>query len=242
MKQIKLKQINKLNEWDGAKSSHGECAMRQQFVYRYWMHILTQEGVVYKPHPSFISWTAKGNSHYMYTSEQFTNWSAAYLKLCHWYIEMDPKATPAHEEDNWRAVEPEFVVAPDSIPPPGPRPEKSVCGSKSKLKDASKDILGGTKVGKRGAGGSSKRPLKRGKVSDPDAIEVIPAENVAESEVKSEAKSNPTPVMTLPFANAPAPKEDLVQHCKPGSFLIRILNQSIAEFLKHLTDRNLTLQ
>ena len=72
VEQIKLKQINKLNEWNGAKSSHGKRAMHQ-LVYRYWMHILTQEGIVYGPHPSFISWAAKGNSHCMYTSEQFTN-------------------------------------------------------------------------------------------------------------------------------------------------------------------------
>ena len=231
VEQIKLKQINKLNEWDGAKSSHEERAMLR-LVYRYWMHILTQEGVVYGPHLSFISSAAKGNSHCMYTSKQFTNWSATYLKLCHWYIEMNPKATPAHEEDNRRAVELEFVVASDPILPPSGGPEKSIHGSRSKSKDASKDVSGGTKTGKQGTGGSSKRPLKRGKVSQPDATEAAPAENVVKSVVKLEAKSDPAPVMTLPFANALAPREDLVQRCESGSFIIRILNQSIAEFLR----------
>ena len=54
VEQIKLKQINKLNEWDGAKSSHRERAMCQ-LVYRYWMHVLTEESIVFGPHPSFIS-------------------------------------------------------------------------------------------------------------------------------------------------------------------------------------------
>ena len=54
MEQIKLKQINKLNEWDGAKSSHGERAMRR-LVYKYWMHVLTEESIVFGPHPLFIS-------------------------------------------------------------------------------------------------------------------------------------------------------------------------------------------
>ena len=98
---------------------------------------------------------------------------------------MDLKATPAHEEDNRQAVELEFVVTSDPIPSPGPGPEKSGRGSRSKSKDASKDVSGGTKVGKQGAGGSSKRPSKRGKVSDPDATEALPAENVAKSDVKS---------------------------------------------------------
>ena len=82
VEQIKLKQINKLNEWDGAKSSHGEHAMHR-LVYRYWMHVLTEEGIVFEPHPSFISWAAKDNALCMYTSEQLKSWSPAHLRLCH---------------------------------------------------------------------------------------------------------------------------------------------------------------
>ena len=145
---------------------------------------------------------------------------------------MDPKATPAHKEDNQRAVEPEFIAASDPTPPSEARPKKYVCRSKSKSKEASKDVLGGSKVGKRGAVGASRRLSKRGKVSYQDAAQVVPTENVAESNVKSEAKSDPAPAMTLAFANISAPRMDLVQRCDLGSFIIRILNQSIAEFLR----------
>ena len=61
----------------------------------------------------------------------------------------------------------------------------------------------------------------------------MPTENVAESDVKSETKSDPAPAMTLAFANIAAPRMDLVQRCDPGSSVTRILNQSIAEFLRH---------
>ena len=146
----------------------------------------------------------------MYTSEQLKSWSPTHLKLCHWYIEMDPKATPAHEEDKRRAVEPEFVAASDPTPLSEARPEKYVRGSMSKSKEASKDVSGGSKVGKRGAAGASRRPSKRGKVSYQDAAQIVPTENVAKSDVKSEAKSDPAPAMTLAFANISAPRMDLV--------------------------------
>ena len=196
------------------------------------MHVLTQESIVFRPHPLFISWATKDNALCMYTSEQLKSWSSAHLKLCHWYIEMDPKATPAQEEDNQWAVEPEFVAASDPTPPSEAAPKKSIYGSKSKSKEASKDVSGGSKVGKQGAVGSSRRPLKRGKLSNQDAAHAVPTENVTESDVKSEAKSDPVPVMTLAFANASASRMDLVQRCKPGSFVTRILNQSIAKFLR----------
>ena len=211
VEQIKLKQINKLIEWDGAKNSHGEHAMHR-LMYRYWMHILIQESVIYGPYPSFISWAMKGNSLCMYSSEQFTNWSTVHLKLSHWYIEMDPKSTPAHEEDNRRAMEPEFVVTSDPTPPSRAGPEKSIRGNRSKSKEASKDVLRGSKVGKRGAARSSKRPLKIGKVSDPRFLLRL------KSDVKSEAKSDPAPEMNLAFANASTPREDLVQRYEPRSF------------------------
>ena len=94
-------------------------------------------------------------------------------------------------------MEPKFVIASNPILPPGAGPEKSIRGSRSKSKDASKDVSGGTKTGKRGIGGSSKRPLKRRKVSQPDATKAAPAENVAKSDVKSEAQSDPTLVVLL---------------------------------------------
>ena len=146
----------------------------------------------------------------MYTSEQLKSWNPAHLKLCHWYIEMDPKATPAHEEDNQRAVEPEFVAASDPTPLSEARPEKSVRGSRSKSKEASKDVSEGSKVGKQGAAGVSRHPSKRDKVSYQDAAQVVPIENVAESDVKSEAKSDPAPAMTLAFVNISALRMDLV--------------------------------
>ena len=204
----------------------------RRLVYRYWMHVLTEESVVFEPHPSFVSWAAKDNALYMYTSKQLKSWSPAHLKLCHWYINMDPRATSAHEEENRRSVEPEFVAASDPTPLFDARPEKSVRGSRSKSKKASKDVSGGSKVGKRGATGASKRPSKRGKVSYRDAPQEVPTENVSESDVKSEAKSDLAPAMTFAFANISVPRMDLVQRCDPGSFVTRILNQSISEFLK----------
>ena len=214
----------------------------RRLVYKYWMHVLTEESIVFGPHPSFISWAAKANALCMYTSEQLKSWSPAHLKLCHWYLEMDPKATPAHEADNRRAVEPEFVAASDPTPPSEARPEKSVCGSRSKSKEASKDVSRGSKAGKRGAAGASRRPSKRGKVTYQDAAQIVPTENFAESDVKSEAKSDPAPTMSLAFANISAPRMDLVQRCDPGSFVTRILNQSIAEFLRQPDRSDLTLR
>ena len=52
--QIRLKQINKLNEWDKVKNSHGNRAI-WRLIYRYWMHILLVDCVVLGPHPSFTS-------------------------------------------------------------------------------------------------------------------------------------------------------------------------------------------
>ena len=115
------------------------------------MHILLVDCVVLGPHPSFTSWTASGSDLYMYTAEQLTIWKGPHLKSCHWYIEMDPKATLEHEEETRRSVEPEFVAAPAPTPASIAGVEKSGRGNKPRSKEASKDASGGSKRGKRGA-------------------------------------------------------------------------------------------
>ena len=123
---------------------------------------------------------------------------------------MYPKATSTHEGDNRQSVEPEFVVASNPTPLSRAGAEKPVRGSRSKSKEASKDTSIGSKEGKRGVAASSKSPLMRGKVSDTNVADVVPPESNAESNVKSEGKSEPVPTMILAFANASAPKEGLV--------------------------------
>ena len=144
--QIRLKQINKLNEWDKAKNFHRNRVVRQ-LIYRYWMLILLVGCVVLGPHQLFTSWTASGCDLCMYTVEQLTNWKGVHLKSCHWYIEMDSKATLEHKEDTRRSVEPEFVEAPAPTPASEADVEKFGHGSKPRSKEASKDASGGSKRG-----------------------------------------------------------------------------------------------
>ena len=196
------------------------------------MHILLVDCIVLGPYLSFTSWTASGSDLCMYTAEQLTTWKGPHLKSCHWYIEMDPKATPEHEEETRRLVEPEFVAAPAPTPSSVATVEKSSRGSKPRSKEASKDASGGSKRGKRGASASSRQPAKRGKVSQSDFVEALPPDDVAESDMKSEAKSDAVPSLAPGFANFPAPKDVLVQRALPGSFQTKIFNRSISEFLK----------
>ena len=67
------------------------------------------ERVVLAPHPKFSSWCAAENPDYMFSEEQRKAWSAPHLKACHWYVEMNPKETPPHEEENRKSVEPSFI-------------------------------------------------------------------------------------------------------------------------------------
>ena len=145
---------------------------------------------------------------------------------------MDPKATPEHEEETRRSVEPEFVVAPTPTLAFVAGVEKSGRGSKPRSKEASKDASSGSKRGKRGAPASNKQPAKRGKASQSDIIEALPPDDVAESDMKSKAKSDTVPSLAPGFANFPAPRDELVQRAIPGSFRTKIFNRSIAEFLK----------
>ena len=78
-------------------------------------------------------------------------------------------------------------------------------------KEASKDAFGGSKRNKRGAVASSRQPAKRGKVSQSDFVEALPPNDVAESNMKSEAKSDAVPSLATGFANFPAPRDELVQ-------------------------------
>ena len=102
---------------------------------------------------------------------------------------MDPKATLEHKEDTRRLVEPEFVAALAPTLASGAGVEKSGHGSKPQSKGASKDASNGSKKGKRGAAASTKQSAKRGKVLQSDFVEALLLDNVAESDMKSEAKS-----------------------------------------------------
>ena len=142
---------------------------------------------------------------------------------------MDPKATLEHEEETRRSVEPKFVAAPEASVA---GVEKSGHGSKPRSKEASKDASGGSKSGKHGAAALSKQPDKRGKVSQSDVVEGLPPDDIAKSNMKSEAKSDAVPSLAPGFANFPAPRDELVQRAVPRSFRTKIFNRSIAEFLK----------
>ena len=112
--QIKSKKINKSHKWDASKKSFGVGAMHC-LIYRYWIQILKKERVVRAPHPTFASWVDMNCLETMFTTDQILGWAITHLKVCHWYIEMSPNATPPHEEVNRLEVEPEFVP-----PPPCP--------------------------------------------------------------------------------------------------------------------------
>ena len=133
------------------------------------------------------------------------------MKSYHWYIEMDPKASPEYKEDTRRSVEPEFVAALAPTPTSRAGVEKFGRGSKPRSKKASKDVSGGSKKGKRGAAASSKQPAKKGKVSQFDFVEALSPDDVAESNMKSEAKSEAVPSLAPGFANFPAPRDELMQ-------------------------------
>ena len=45
----------------------------------------------------------------MFSKEQKKVWSVLHLKACHWYVEMNTKETPPHEEENLKLVEPSCV-------------------------------------------------------------------------------------------------------------------------------------
>ena len=72
----------------------------------------------------------------MFLEEQRKAWSAPHLKACHWYVEMNPKETPPHEEENLKSVEPSFVfeallaLAVVEVPE-----QRASQGSKSKSKE-----------------------------------------------------------------------------------------------------------
>ena len=80
-----------------------------------------------------------------------------------------------------------------------------------------------------GAATSSKQPTKRGKVSQSDFVEALSLDNVAESDMKSEAKSDAVPSLAPGFANFPAPRDELVQRAVPRSFWTKIFNRNIVE-------------
>ena len=131
----------------------------------------------------------------MLSKEQRKAWSAQHLKVCHWYVEMNPKETPPHEEENLKSVEPSFIFeAPlASTVAAGPN-QRATRGSKSKEQKEQKDSKGPkSNAGKRVASTSGRKSSKRGKAAHGNIAETVvedPVEDIEDDIVQSDLKNN----------------------------------------------------
>ena len=147
--QITAKEINKSWEWKSKNNIHGVRASRH-LIYRYWTHVLLKEQVVKSQSSSFTTWVDTPMKDIMFTEEQIKAWDSAHLRQCHWYLEMNPKATPPHEEVNHQQVQSEFSA-------PVPQPTAPVAKGKGKSTSETKSkVMHLTR----------RRPLRRSSGSD----------------------------------------------------------------------------
>ena len=130
--QIVAKDIKKSWGWKSKNNIHGVGASRR-LIYKYWTHVLLKEQVVRSQSSSFITWVDTSMKDTIFTEEQIKAWDLAHLRQCHWYLEMNLKVTPPHEEQNHRQAHPEFS-APllQSIAPVAKGKGKSTLEMKSK--------------------------------------------------------------------------------------------------------------
>ena len=79
----------------------------------------------------------------MFSEEQRKAWSAPHLKVYHWYVKMNPKENPPHEEENFKSVEPSFIFeAPLASVVAEGSDQRATRGSKSKKQKEQKDSKG----------------------------------------------------------------------------------------------------
>ena len=238
-KQIMAKKINKFIEWDKAKNSYGNRAVRRP-VYHYWLSVFLKDGVVKHPSPLFSLWLDTNSDDSMFTSDQIEDWDLPHLRACHWYIEMDPSKTPLHEEDNRKSVEPDFEHVP--VQPDPEVKSKAEKGSRGKSKvpketKEEKATDGSSKSTKRGAAAPVREPSKRKKVTSGQNAPLVDdaglqVDEVAESEARS-SKSAPQATKSFGPTSEPCLQTQLTVRSHFGrTFKMMILNRSISKFMK----------
>ena len=143
------------------------------------------------------------------------------------------KATPPHEEQNRRQVQPDFCAPPPSTAaPPVKGKRKSTSEPKSKASGAS-DLKpeATTKSGKRGGGPATRELSKRKKTiaAESDAV-ITSVDQVAESEVKS-SKSEGRIQRGFTTGNSAAQRSQLINCSFSISCEAYFFNKSISELL-----------
>ena len=186
MDQIVAKEINKSWEWKSRNFIHGVQASRC-LIYRYWTHVLLKKQVVRSQSSSFTTWVDTSMKDTMFTEEQIKAWDSTHLRQCHWYLEMNPKATPPYEELNHRQVQPGFLAPlPQPMAPVAKGKGKSTSETKSKSAASDSKAATTTKTGKRHGQPNARQSSKRKKTSDDESDPIAPlVDQVVEFDAKS---------------------------------------------------------
>ena len=182
----------------------------------------------------------------MFSEEQRKAWSAPHLKACHWYVEMNPKETPPHEEENLKSVEPSFIFeAPlASAVAEGPN-QRATRGSKSKEQKEQKDSKGPkSNAGKQVASTSGRKSSKRGKAAHGNVAETAvedPVEDIGDDIVQSDSKNDAVgaliPAGTVGVGSMLRRRLHLVDRSYSILIFTKIINKGIADFL-NASDRS----
>ena len=111
----------------------------------------------------------------MFIDAQIKAWDLPHLRQCHWYIKMSSKATPPHEEQNCRQVQPDFCApSPATVAPHVKEKDKSTSKTKSKTGGAlDSKPEATTKFGKCGGGPTMRETSKQKKTTDAKSDVVI---------------------------------------------------------------------
>ena len=173
----------------------------------------------------------------MFSKEQRKAWSAPHLKACHWYVEMNPKETPPHEEENLKSVEPLFIFeAPlASVVAEGPN-QRATRGSKSKEQKDSKGPK--SNAGKRVASTSGKKSSKCGKAAHGGVVETAvedPVEDIGDDIIQSDSKNDAAgaliPTGTVGVGSVFRRRLHFVDRSCSIPIFTKIINKRIADFL-----------
>ena len=195
--------------------------------------MLLKEQVVKSQSSSFSTWVDTTMKDTMFTEAQIKAWDLLHLRQCHWYIEMSSKATPPHEEQNRRQVQPDFCAPPPSTAaPPMKGKGKSTLEPKSKAGGASNSKPEATtKSGKRGGGLATRESSKRKKTATTKSDVVIASvDQVVESEAKS-SKSEGQIQRGFTTGNSIAQRSQLINRSFFISCEAYFFNKSISELL-----------
>ena len=146
---------------------------------------------------------------------------------------MSSKATPLHEEQNCRQVQPDCCAPPPStMAPPVKGKGKSTSEPKSKTGGTS-DLKpkATTKSGKRGGGPATRETLKRKKTTDAKSNAIIAlVDQVAESEAKL-SKSEGRIQRGFTIGNSTAQRSQLINRGFSISSKAFFFNKSISKLL-----------